>query len=55
MLPLGNLLVCLTLETKPKFSGKKGHNLLCYYTLSNEFKKCYLSRVKLLEDNEMQE
>jgi hypothetical protein len=56
MLPLGNLLVFLTLKTKPKFSWKKTpHNLLRYYTLRNEFKKCYLSRVERVEDNEMQE
>jgi hypothetical protein len=53
MLPLGNLLVCLTLNTKSKISGEKRHNLLCYYTLSNEFKKCYLSLVKHVEDNEL--
>jgi len=55
MLALENLLVCLTLKTKPKCSGKQKHNLLCYYTLSNEFKKCYFSSVEQVEDNELQE
>jgi hypothetical protein len=33
MLPLGNLLLCLTLKTEPKFSGKK-HAIYCVIILS---------------------